>query len=72
MYLIFLLLLLRSPTLVKNMISGLGFGSLNASYQVSACGFSVHQINIQTLYIHPHTLVVIENDGEMNMIYIFF
>uniref|UniRef100_A0A8C1KWK1 Fork-head domain-containing protein n=1 Tax=Cyprinus carpio TaxID=7962 RepID=A0A8C1KWK1_CYPCA len=25
-----------SPTLVKNMISGLGFGSLNASYQVSA------------------------------------
>ncbi|GAA6084351.1 forkhead box protein P4 isoform X1, partial [Tachysurus ichikawai] len=22
-----------SPTLVKNMISGLGFGSLNASYQ---------------------------------------
>lgn len=24
----------RSPTLVKNMISGLGYGALNASYQV--------------------------------------
>uniref|UniRef100_A0A8C2E4P9 Forkhead box P4 n=1 Tax=Cyprinus carpio TaxID=7962 RepID=A0A8C2E4P9_CYPCA len=29
-----------SPTLVKNMISGLGFGSLNASYQVSALNHS--------------------------------
>lgn len=26
----------RSPTLVKNMISGLSYGALNASYQVSA------------------------------------
>lgn len=25
----------RSPTLVKNMISGLSYGALNASYQVT-------------------------------------
>lgn len=27
----------RSPTLVKNMISGLSYGALNASYQVTGC-----------------------------------
>uniref|UniRef100_A0AAQ4RZ83 Forkhead box P4 n=1 Tax=Gasterosteus aculeatus aculeatus TaxID=481459 RepID=A0AAQ4RZ83_GASAC len=40
-----------SPTLVKNMISGLGFGSLNASYQVR--NFSV---SLALSHSHTHKL----------------
>lgn len=37
----------RSPTLVKNMISGLGYGALNASYQVRTqpCSWQGHRDN---------------------------
>uniref|UniRef100_A0A8C2IZ10 Fork-head domain-containing protein n=1 Tax=Cyprinus carpio TaxID=7962 RepID=A0A8C2IZ10_CYPCA len=45
-----------SPTLVKNMISGLGFGSLNASYQVSAFITS-----------NRHLYAFINENGEMSV-----
>ncbi|CAL8403202.1 unnamed protein product [Arctogadus glacialis] len=35
----------RSPTLVKNMISGLGFGALNASYQAALAESSLSLLN---------------------------
>ncbi|XP_073681603.1 forkhead box protein P4 [Garra rufa] len=38
-----------SPTLVKNMISGLGFGSLNASYQAALAESSLGLLNSPTL-----------------------
>uniref|UniRef100_A0AAZ3QRQ5 Fork-head domain-containing protein n=1 Tax=Oncorhynchus tshawytscha TaxID=74940 RepID=A0AAZ3QRQ5_ONCTS len=38
-----------SPTLVKNMISGLGFGSLNASYQAALAESSLTLLNSQGL-----------------------
>ncbi|XP_056090102.1 forkhead box protein P4 isoform X1 [Rhinichthys klamathensis goyatoka] len=38
-----------SPTLVKNMISGLGFGSLNASYQAALAESSLGLLNSSTL-----------------------
>uniref|UniRef100_A0A8B9K0M3 Forkhead box P4 n=1 Tax=Astyanax mexicanus TaxID=7994 RepID=A0A8B9K0M3_ASTMX len=38
-----------SPTLVKNMISGLGFGSLNASYQAALAESSLSLLNSPTL-----------------------
>uniref|UniRef100_A0A8C1KY86 Fork-head domain-containing protein n=1 Tax=Cyprinus carpio TaxID=7962 RepID=A0A8C1KY86_CYPCA len=38
-----------SPTLVKNMISGLGFGSLNASYQAALAESSLGLLNSTTL-----------------------
>ncbi|KAG7477760.1 hypothetical protein MATL_G00073050 [Megalops atlanticus] len=38
-----------SPTLVKNMISGLGFGSLNASYQAALAESSLNLLNSPTL-----------------------
>uniref|UniRef100_A0A6Q2XXR5 Fork-head domain-containing protein n=1 Tax=Esox lucius TaxID=8010 RepID=A0A6Q2XXR5_ESOLU len=41
--------LCRSPTLVKNMISGLGFGSLNASYQAALAESSLTLLNSQGL-----------------------
>uniref|UniRef100_A0A8C1WYX0 Forkhead box P4 n=1 Tax=Cyprinus carpio TaxID=7962 RepID=A0A8C1WYX0_CYPCA len=40
---------LLSPTLVKNMISGLGFGSLNASYQAALAESSLGLLNSTTL-----------------------
>uniref|UniRef100_A0AAY4E257 Fork-head domain-containing protein n=1 Tax=Denticeps clupeoides TaxID=299321 RepID=A0AAY4E257_9TELE len=38
-----------SPTLVKNMISGLGFGSLNANYQAALAESSLSLLNSPTL-----------------------
>uniref|UniRef100_A0A671V313 Forkhead box P4 n=1 Tax=Sparus aurata TaxID=8175 RepID=A0A671V313_SPAAU len=38
-----------SPTLVKNMISGLGFGSLNASYQAALAESSLSLLNSPSL-----------------------
>ncbi|KAA0707751.1 Forkhead box protein P4 [Triplophysa tibetana] len=38
-----------SPTLVKNMISGLGFGSLNASYQAALAESTLGLLNSPTL-----------------------
>ncbi|XP_041083329.1 forkhead box protein P4-like isoform X7 [Polyodon spathula] len=38
-----------SPTLVKNMISGLGYGSLNASYQAALAESSLPLLNSPTL-----------------------
>ncbi|XP_027000131.1 forkhead box protein P4 isoform X1 [Tachysurus fulvidraco] len=38
-----------SPTLVKNMISGLGFGSLNASYQAALAESNLSLLNSPTL-----------------------
>ncbi|XP_076125366.1 forkhead box protein P4 [Alosa pseudoharengus] len=38
-----------SPTLVKNMISGLGFGSLNASYQAALTESSLSLFNSSTM-----------------------
>uniref|UniRef100_A0A7N8XW83 Forkhead box P4 n=1 Tax=Mastacembelus armatus TaxID=205130 RepID=A0A7N8XW83_9TELE len=43
----------RSPTLVKNMISGLGFGSLNASYQAALAESSLSLLNSPPLVTPP-------------------
>uniref|UniRef100_A0A8C4DAY9 Forkhead box P4 n=1 Tax=Dicentrarchus labrax TaxID=13489 RepID=A0A8C4DAY9_DICLA len=42
-----------SPTLVKNMISGLGFGSLNASYQAALAESSLSLLNSPSLLTPP-------------------
>uniref|UniRef100_A0A3B5AY79 Forkhead box P4 n=1 Tax=Stegastes partitus TaxID=144197 RepID=A0A3B5AY79_9TELE len=42
-----------SPTLVKNMISGLGFGSLNASYQAALAESSLSLLNSPPLVTPP-------------------
>uniref|UniRef100_A0A672IMD8 Forkhead box P4 n=1 Tax=Salarias fasciatus TaxID=181472 RepID=A0A672IMD8_SALFA len=42
-----------SPTLVKNMISGLGFGSLNASYQAALAESSLALLNSPPLVTPP-------------------
>uniref|UniRef100_A0A8C8DAR0 Forkhead box P4 n=1 Tax=Oryzias sinensis TaxID=183150 RepID=A0A8C8DAR0_9TELE len=42
-----------SPTLVKNMISGLGFGSLNASYQAALAESSLSLLNSPSLVTPP-------------------
>uniref|UniRef100_H3CPA4 Forkhead box P4 n=1 Tax=Tetraodon nigroviridis TaxID=99883 RepID=H3CPA4_TETNG len=42
-----------SPTLVKNMISGLGFGSLNASYQAALAESSLSLLNSPSLLTSP-------------------
>uniref|UniRef100_A0A3B3ZDH3 Fork-head domain-containing protein n=1 Tax=Periophthalmus magnuspinnatus TaxID=409849 RepID=A0A3B3ZDH3_9GOBI len=42
-----------SPTLVKNMISGLGFGSLNASYQAALAESSLSLLNSSSLGTPP-------------------
>uniref|UniRef100_A0A8D2ZZ01 Forkhead box P4 n=1 Tax=Scophthalmus maximus TaxID=52904 RepID=A0A8D2ZZ01_SCOMX len=42
-----------SPTLVKNMISGLGFGSLNASYQAALAESSLSLLNSPSLMTPP-------------------
>ncbi|KAF7660735.1 hypothetical protein LDENG_00276830 [Lucifuga dentata] len=42
-----------SPTLVKNMISGLGFGSLNASYQAALAESSLSLLNSSPLMTPP-------------------
>ncbi|KAM3878433.1 LOW QUALITY PROTEIN: forkhead box protein P4 [Diretmus argenteus] len=42
-----------SPTLVKNMISGLGFGSLNASYQAALAESSLSLLNSSPLVSPP-------------------
>uniref|UniRef100_A0A087YGC9 Forkhead box P4 n=1 Tax=Poecilia formosa TaxID=48698 RepID=A0A087YGC9_POEFO len=42
-----------SPTLVKNMISGLGFGSLNASYQAALAESSLSLLNSSPLVTPP-------------------
>ncbi|XP_053725329.1 forkhead box protein P4 isoform X2 [Synchiropus splendidus] len=42
-----------SPTLVKNMISGLGFGSLNASYQAALAESSLSLLNSPQLVTPP-------------------
>uniref|UniRef100_H2RPR6 Forkhead box P4 n=1 Tax=Takifugu rubripes TaxID=31033 RepID=H2RPR6_TAKRU len=45
-----------SPTLVKNMISGLGFGSLNASYQAALAESSLSLLNSPSLLTSPASL----------------
>ncbi|KAG2468396.1 FOXP4 protein, partial [Polypterus senegalus] len=52
-----------SPTLVKNMISGLGYGSLNASYQAALAESSLPLLN-------SPTLVNASTGGSMNMLHI--
>ncbi|XP_074521940.1 forkhead box protein P4 isoform X3 [Halichoeres trimaculatus] len=42
-----------SPTLVKNMISGLGFGALNASYQAALAESSLSLLNSPSLLTPP-------------------
>uniref|UniRef100_A0A3B5MXH1 Forkhead box P4 n=1 Tax=Xiphophorus couchianus TaxID=32473 RepID=A0A3B5MXH1_9TELE len=42
-----------SPTLVKNMISGLGFGSLNASYQAALAESSLSLLNSPPMMTPP-------------------
>uniref|UniRef100_A0A4W4GNG4 Fork-head domain-containing protein n=1 Tax=Electrophorus electricus TaxID=8005 RepID=A0A4W4GNG4_ELEEL len=51
-----------SPTLVKNMISGLGFGSLNASYQAALAESSLSLLNSPTL--------VNNSSGGLNMLHV--
>uniref|UniRef100_A0A4W6DRJ5 Forkhead box P4 n=1 Tax=Lates calcarifer TaxID=8187 RepID=A0A4W6DRJ5_LATCA len=45
--------IITSPTLVKNMISGLGFGSLNASYQAALAESSLSLLNSPPLVTPP-------------------
>uniref|UniRef100_A0A8C9VLA1 Forkhead box P4 n=1 Tax=Scleropages formosus TaxID=113540 RepID=A0A8C9VLA1_SCLFO len=53
----------RSPTLVKNMISGLGFGSLNASYQAALAESSLNLLN-------SPTMVNTSSGGSLNMLHV--
>uniref|UniRef100_A0A8C9TDK8 Forkhead box P4 n=1 Tax=Scleropages formosus TaxID=113540 RepID=A0A8C9TDK8_SCLFO len=52
-----------SPTLVKNMISGLGFGSLNASYQAALAESSLNLLN-------SPTMVNTSSGGSLNMLHV--
>ncbi|MBN3303356.1 FOXP4 protein, partial [Amia calva] len=52
-----------SPTLVKNMISGLGYGSLNASYQAALAESSLPLLN-------SPTLVNTSTGASMNMLHV--
>uniref|UniRef100_A0A8C5E6D5 Fork-head domain-containing protein n=1 Tax=Gouania willdenowi TaxID=441366 RepID=A0A8C5E6D5_GOUWI len=52
-----------SPTLVKNMISGLGFGSLNASYQAALAESSLSLLN------NPH-LMSPPTAASLNMLHV--
>ncbi|MBN3324906.1 FOXP4 protein, partial [Atractosteus spatula] len=52
-----------SPTLVKNMISGLGYGSLNASYQAALAESSLPLLN-------SPTLVNTSTGASMNMMHV--
>lgn len=52
-----------SPTLVKNMISGLGFGSLNASYQAALAESSLSLLN-------SPSLVNTSSGGSLNMLHV--
>uniref|UniRef100_A0A3B3RN67 Forkhead box P4 n=1 Tax=Paramormyrops kingsleyae TaxID=1676925 RepID=A0A3B3RN67_9TELE len=52
-----------SPTLVKNMISGLGFGSLNASYQAALAESSLSLLN-------SPTMVNTSTGGSLNMMHV--
>uniref|UniRef100_A0A3P8V3R1 Forkhead box P4 n=1 Tax=Cynoglossus semilaevis TaxID=244447 RepID=A0A3P8V3R1_CYNSE len=51
-----------SPTLVKNMISGLGFGSLNASYQAALAERSLSPLN--------RALVTPPSAASLNMLHV--
>lgn len=52
-----------SPTLVKNMISGLGFGSLNASYQAALAESSLSLLN-------SPPLVTPQSAHSLNMLHV--
>uniref|UniRef100_A0AAX7SCG8 Fork-head domain-containing protein n=1 Tax=Astatotilapia calliptera TaxID=8154 RepID=A0AAX7SCG8_ASTCA len=52
-----------SPTLVKNMISGLGFGSLNASYQAALAESSLSLLN-------SPSLVTPQSAHSLNMLHV--
>ncbi|XP_041945463.1 forkhead box protein P4-like isoform X2 [Alosa sapidissima] len=53
-----------SPTLVKNMISGLGFGSLNASYQAALAESSLSLLN------SPSLVNTSGGGGSLNMLHV--
>ncbi|XP_062401226.1 forkhead box protein P4 [Sardina pilchardus] len=53
-----------SPTLVKNMISGLGFGSLNASYQAALAESSLSLLN------SPALVNTSSGGGSLNMLHV--
>ncbi|XP_031423717.1 forkhead box protein P4 isoform X12 [Clupea harengus] len=67
-----------SPTLVKNMISGLGFGSLNASYQAALTEGSLNLFNSSTMAALAESSLSLLNSpslvnstgGSLNMLHV--